>query len=93
MRKFLTAAVAALGMAFAAPAAVEAAAHGWKPAGPIKMLIAFRAGGEGLPLAVAGAAVAWCGELDGTRGAGRRRAVAWSLPARLGGRGVGRSRE
>ena len=45
MRKFLTAAVAALGMAFAAPAAVEAAAHGWKPAGPIKMLIAFRAGG------------------------------------------------
>ncbi len=45
MKKFLTAAVAALGMALAAPAAVEAAAHGWKPAGPIKLVIAFRAGG------------------------------------------------
>lgn len=45
MRKFLTAAIAALGMAFAGPATVEAAGHGWKPAGPIKMLIAFRAGG------------------------------------------------
>ncbi|MEM7270472.1 MAG: tripartite tricarboxylate transporter substrate-binding protein [Pseudomonadota bacterium] len=45
MRRFLTAAIAALGMAFSAPAAVQAAAHGWKPAGPIKFVIAFRAGG------------------------------------------------
>ena len=45
MRKLLTAAAAALGLAFTTPAAVEAAGHGWKPAGPIKMLIAFRAGG------------------------------------------------
>ena len=45
MRKLLTAAFAALGVAIAVPAAVEAAGHGWKPAGLIKMLIAFRAGG------------------------------------------------
>lgn len=45
MKKLLTVAVAALGMAFAAPSAVDAAGHGWKPAGPIKMLIGFRAGG------------------------------------------------
>lgn len=45
MRRLLTAAVAAVGMAIAAPAAVDAASHGWKPSGPIKMLIAFKAGG------------------------------------------------
>jgi len=45
MKKLLTAAVAALGLALTAPAAVEAAGHEWKPAGPIKLIIAFRADG------------------------------------------------
>jgi tripartite-type tricarboxylate transporter receptor subunit TctC len=45
MRKFVTAAVAALTLAVTAPASLLADGHGWKPEGPIKMIIAFRAGG------------------------------------------------
>jgi len=45
MKNLFFAAVAAIGLGFTAPAGAEAASHAWKPAGPIKMLIAFRAGG------------------------------------------------
>ncbi len=42
MRKFLVIAIAALSMAFVN---ISAFAAGWTPPGPIKLLIAFRAGG------------------------------------------------
>lgn len=44
MKRFITTAVAALALA-ASGTFATAAGHGWKPAGPIKMLIAFAAGG------------------------------------------------
>ncbi|MEM6618005.1 MAG: tripartite tricarboxylate transporter substrate-binding protein [Pseudomonadota bacterium] len=45
MKRVITAAVTALAMALTGATAPLAGGHGWKPEGPIKMIIAFRAGG------------------------------------------------
>ena len=45
MKRFLMAATAAVGLFAASVSSSLADGHGWKPDGPIKMVIAFAAGG------------------------------------------------